>query len=88
MDNILAMKSSLRENPQDSRGNLSCHTERSEVSRTTKEIFRYAQNDNRDISAFSKPQYDKEIKDLESKIDLLVYKLYDLDSQEIEIIES
>ena len=56
-----------------------CHTERSEVSQKI---------DNRDISAFSKPQYDKKIKDLESKIDSLVYKLYDLDSQEIEIIES
>ncbi|MGX2971548.1 type IIG restriction enzyme/methyltransferase [Helicobacter sp. T3_23-1059] len=65
-----------------------CHTERSEVSQTTKEIFRSAQNDNRDISAFSKPQYDKKIKDLESQIDSLVYQLYDLDSQEIEIIES
>ncbi|MGX2985382.1 TaqI-like C-terminal specificity domain-containing protein [Helicobacter sp. 23-1048] len=56
-----------------------CHTERSEVSQKI---------DNRDISAFSKPQYDKKIKDLESKIDSLVYQLYDLDSQEIEIIES
>ena len=56
-----------------------CHTERSEVSQKI---------DNRDISAFSKPQYDKKIKDLESKIDDLVYTLYDLDSSEIEIIES
>ena len=56
-----------------------CHTEHSEVSQKI---------DNRDISAFSKPQYDKKIKDLESKIDSLVYQLYDLDSQEIKIIES
>ncbi|MGX3044856.1 hypothetical protein [Helicobacter sp. T3_23-1056] len=51
-----------------------CHTERSEVSQNI---------DNRDISAFSKPQYDKKIKDLQSQIDDLVYKLYDLDSVQI-----
>ena len=52
-------KSSLRDNPQDSRGNPQtkpCHTEAlAEVSQS--------QPKNRDISAFSKPQYDKKIID-------------------------
>ena len=60
-----------------------CHTERSEVSQSTKEIFRSAQNDNRDISAFSKPQYDKKIKDLQSQINSLIYALYSLYSVQI-----
>ncbi|MGX2972263.1 hypothetical protein [Helicobacter sp. T3_23-1059] len=68
-----------------------CHTElsqESEVSQSTKEIFCSAQNDNKDISVSAKPQYDAKIKDLQSQIDSLVYALYELDSNEIQIIES
>ncbi|MGX2971669.1 Eco57I restriction-modification methylase domain-containing protein, partial [Helicobacter sp. T3_23-1059] len=68
-----------------------CHTElsqESEVSQSTKEIFCSAQNDNKDISVSAKPQYDTKIKDLQSKIDSLVYKLYGLDSHEIGIIKN
>ena len=56
---------SLRDLPSASRGKpqkQSCHTElsqESEVSQSTKEIFRSAQNDNRDISAFLNTQYNK-----------------------------
>ncbi|MGX3044859.1 Eco57I restriction-modification methylase domain-containing protein [Helicobacter sp. T3_23-1056] len=68
----LVFDSSLRDLPSANRGNpkschtdtIFCHTElsqESEVSQSTKEIFRSTQNDNRDISAFSKPQYDKKI---------------------------
>ncbi|MGX2985175.1 hypothetical protein ACWIWK_06885 [Helicobacter sp. 23-1048] len=68
-----------------------CHTElsqESEVSQSTKEIFCSAQNDNKDISVSAKPQYDTKIQDLQSQIDSLVYALYELDSNEIKIVES
>ena len=83
VDKILAIKSSLDKNPQDSRGNPQtkpCHTEGNARS--------ISKHKNRDISFSTKTQYDKTISVLESKIDDLVYKLYDLDSREIKIIES
>ena len=62
-----------------------CHTEAlAEVSKNTES--------KKDISPFSKAQNDKadstlDTKELESKIDSLVYKLYNLTNDEIEIIE-
>ncbi|RDU53776.1 Eco57I restriction-modification methylase domain-containing protein [Helicobacter sp. MIT 01-3238] len=55
-----------------------CHTERSEVSQKQK----------RDFSLASLPQNDKIISDLESKIDDLVYQLYELTQDEIKTIQS
>nr|WP_232501884.1 TaqI-like C-terminal specificity domain-containing protein [Helicobacter cinaedi] len=63
-----------------------CHTEHSEVSKnieSKRDISPMAQYDKR-----KKLQNDKIINDLESQINDLVYKLYDLDSHEIQIIEN
>ena len=89
VDKILAIKSSLRDLTQASRGNLSCHTEA--ISCHTEVLAEVSQSKtkNRDISlrATHFTQYDKDITDLESKIDNLVFKLYNLDSAEIEIVQ-
>ncbi|BAM32993.1 Eco57I restriction-modification methylase domain-containing protein [Helicobacter cinaedi] len=64
----------------------SCHTEHSEVSKnieSKRDISPMAQYDKR-----KKLQNDKIINDLESQINDLVYKLYGLDSSEIQIIEN
>lgn len=64
----------------------SCHTEHSEVSKnieSKRDISPMAQYDKR-----KKLQNDKIINDLESQINDLVYKLYDLDLHEIQIIEN
>ena len=64
----------------------SCHTEHSEVSQnieSKRDISPMAQYDKR-----KKLQNDKIINDLESQINDLVYKLYELDSHEIQIIEN
>ena len=88
---------------------LHCHTERSEVSQSKIQnrdisVFSKPQYDktlSRDISAFSKPQYDKkidchadfdksacndEVATLEQEIDELVYALYGLSDEEINIL--
>ena len=88
---------------------LHCHTERSEVSQSKIQnrdisVFSKPQYDNtlsRDISVFSKPQYDKkidchadfdksvsndEVATLEQEIDELVYALYGLSDEEINIL--
>lgn len=62
-----------------------CHTERELVSQNTES--------KKDFSPFSKAQNDKadsalDTKELESKIDSLVYKLYNLTNDEIAIIDS
>ena len=62
-----------------------CHTERELVSQNTES--------KKDFSPFSKAQNDKsdstlDTSKLESKIDSLVYKLYNLTNDEIEIIDS
>ena len=64
----------------------SCHTEHSEVSKnieSKRDISPMAQYDKR-----KKLQNDKIINYLESQINDLVYKLYELDSHEIQIIEN
>lgn len=63
-----------------------CHTEHSEVSQnieSKRDISPMAQYNKR-----KKLQNDKRINDLESQINDLVYKLYYLDSHEIQIIEN
>ncbi len=62
-----------------------CHTERELVSQNTES--------KKDFLPFSKAQNDKadsalDTKELESKIDSLVYKLYNLTKDEIAIIDS
>ena len=61
-----------------------CHTERSEVSQKQKRDFSHSTNAQNDKT--NKSQYDTT--DLESQIDKLVYQLYDLTHDEIQIIES
>ena len=67
-----------------------CHTERSEVSQKQKRDSSLASSlkNDRDFSHSTNAQNDKIINDLESQIDDLVYQLYDLTHDEIQIIES
>ena len=51
-------------------------------------VAKYLKNKREIFRILTNAQNDKLINDLESQIDDLVYKLYELDSREIQIIES
>lgn len=67
-----------------------CHTERSEVSsiESKKDISPMAQYDKRKKAQYDKADSTLDTSKLESQIDSLVYKLYNLSDDEIKIIEN
>ncbi|WDL69954.1 hypothetical protein IP364_00280 [Helicobacter winghamensis] len=67
-----------------------CHTERSEVSsiESKKDISPMAQYDKRKKAQYDKADSALDTSKLESQIDSLVYKLYNLSDDEIKIIEN
>lgn len=85
-DEIVNLVNKILESKAQDSTTQPCHTEAfAEVSQNinNKDISLNAQYDKR-----KKLQNDKIINDLESQINDLVYKLYDLDSHEIQIIEN